>query len=685
MGFIAFLNPLFLIGLAAMAIPILIHMLLRKYAKRIRFPSFKFLSKSDKITSQNRIKELILLAMRVLLMALIALAFARPYLVKNKLLQGDKVSAVIIIDNSYSMLYNNNLEKAKEKAMSILDTEIGIGNMCAILTLARPVAGMELIQDMGLIKNKIKQVEYDTTVTDFQKSVRQANQILSMSDSGKRKLFIITDMQKLGWEEFNFSEKLSAGVEVRISNLGQEDSENMAITGCSLPPVLLDDGDPVKLVARVENFSDKQKTVNVKHFIENREVRKESVTVNAYGFADVEFIALFGETIGTKGYIQIDDDKLMLDNKYYYSFRKRAALNVLIINGSPSAERNEDAAFFLKEALNPGEDPSSSIRVKVALAQNVETEELGKYDAVVVSNVKSLTRPAVNKMRKYLESWGRIIIGMGNNVDGTAYNDTFGDILPAELSSPKGDPKDRSRFLSILSVDYTNNMFMLFKNPKYAKSLETPRFYKYFQTFSTRNPILARYGNGDPLLIEKTYKDGKIMLFTSSFDRVWSDLPARAVFLPFIHEMLYYLTTSSDLIPDYRVHTPLIWHGRWKEMNVTNPGNETRKLEFVEGSAVYNDTLVSGFYKARIDKNDDYFSVNLQTKESDLTMDSEKAVLSNLTSLPNVKANTAEAKKSLDLAMKQQQEKQQKVWWTCLVIMFFLSLAELAFGNRIYV
>ncbi|OGF48097.1 MAG: hypothetical protein A2231_08995 [Candidatus Firestonebacteria bacterium RIFOXYA2_FULL_40_8] len=685
MSFISFLNPMFLIGLAAVAIPILIHMLLRKYAKRIRFPSFKFLAKSDKITSQNRIKELILLAMRGLLMALIALAFARPYLVKNQLFQGDKVSAVIIIDNSYSMLYNNNLEKAKDKAMSILDSEIGLGNMCAILTLNRPVANMELIQDMGLLKNKIKQIGYDTTVTDFQKSVRLADQLLGASVSGKRALFIITDMQKLGWEEFNFSEKLSAGIEVRISNLGQEDSENMAITGCSLPPVLLDDGEPVKLVARVENFSDKTKTVNVKHFIEKREVRKESVMVPAHGSADVEFIAIFNDTIGTKGYIQLDDDKLMLDNKFYYSFRKRAALSVLVINGSPSAERNEDAAFFLKEALNPGDDPGNSIRVKPVLAQNVENEDLGKYDVVMVSNVKSLTRTSINKMKKYLESWGKIVIGMGDNVDGVAYNDAFGDILPAELSSPKGDGKDRSKFLSILSVNYTNNMFMLFKNPKYAKSLETPRFYKYFQTFSTRNPILARYGNGDPLLIEKNYKDGKVMLFTSSFDRKWSDLPARAVFLPLVHEMLYYLTTATELVSDYRVHTPLIWHGRWKDMSVTNTNNETKNIDFLEGSAVYNDTAIAGFYKARIDKNDDYFSVNLQTRESDLAMDSEKAILSNLTSVPGTKGNSAEAKKGLDEAMKRQQEKQQKIWWTCLVTMFLLSIAELAFGNRIYV
>ena len=685
MDIVNFLNPLFLIGLIAMAIPILIHMLLRKYAKRIRFPSFKFLSKSDKITSQNRIKELILLAMRALLMALIAIAFARPYLVKSKLLQGDKVSAVIIIDNSYSMLYNDNLTKAKDKAMNILDTEVGVGNMCEVWSLTGPVYRMDVIQDMGNVKGKIKQIEYGTTLTDFQKAVRQADQKLSLSDSGKRKLFIITDMQKLGWEEFNFSEKLSAGVEVRISNLGQEDSENMAITGCNMPPVLLDDGEPVKLTARVENFSDKQKTVGIKQFIENREVRKETVTVNAHGFADVEFISLFSETIGTKGYFLIDDDKLMLDNKYYYSFRKRAALNVLIINGSPSNERNEDAAFFLKEALNPGEDPANSVKVKVVLAQNAENEDFGKFDVVVVSNVKSLTRSAVGKMKKYLESWGKIVFGMGDNVDGVAYNDAFGDILPAELSSPKGDPKDRSKFLSILSVNYANNMFMLFKNPKYSKSLETPRFYKYVQTFSTRNPILARYGNGDPLLIEKSYKDGKVMLFTSSFDRVWSDLPARAVFLPLIHEMLYYLTTSSELIADYRVHTPLIWHGRWKNMTVVNPANETRKLEFVEGSAVYNDTLVSGFYKATIDKNDDYFSVNLQTKESDLTMDLEKAVLTNLSSLPGVKGNSTEAKQSMDKAMKEQQEKQQKVWWICLVIMFFLSIIELAFGNRIYV
>ncbi|MEI6846380.1 MAG: hypothetical protein WCK36_04955, partial [Candidatus Firestonebacteria bacterium] len=405
----------------------------------------------------------------------------------------------------------------------------------------------------------------------------------------------------------------------------------------------------------------------------------------ANGFADVEFISLFSDPIGTKGHLLLDDDKLMADNKYYYSFRKRAAMNVLIINGNTSKEKNEDAAYFLKEALNPGSDPSSPVKAKVIPPQDADKEELEKFDVVIISNVKIISAAALARIKKYVENWGRVIIGMGDNVDGSIYNEFFGDLLPAELSTAKGDPKDRSKFLSVLSVNYQSNLFTLFKNPKYSKALETPRFYRYFQTFSTRNPILARYGNGDPLIIEKTYKEGKVLLFTSSFDRKWNDLPARAVFLPLMHEMLYYLTTSSELISDYRVHTPLIWHGRWKDMTVANPENATKKLEFADGSAVYNDTFANGFYKVKIDKNEDYFSVNLQTRESNLAMDSEKAVLSNLTSLPGTKANTAEAKQGLDLAMKQQQEKQQKVWWTCLILMLFLSIAELAFGNRIYV
>ena len=686
MGFLAFLNPIFLAGLLAAAIPVVIHLLLKKYAKRVRFPSFKFLTRSDRVTSQNKIKEIILLAMRALLMALLALAFARPYFIKSISLQGENLAAVIIIDNSYSMLYNGNLEKAKDKAVNILDKEIKAGNMCAVLTLTSTLAGMDVYQESGMLKNKIQQLTADTTLTNFKASVRKASQLLSGTNAGKRKLFIISDLQKLGWEDFNFSEKLPAGIEVSLSNLGNEEAENMAITNAVLPPVLLDDGEPVKLVARVENFSDKQKTTNIKFFIENREVKKEAITVPARGYLDVEFIALFGETLGTRGYFQIDDDKLLLDNKYYYSFRKRAALNVLLINGSASSERNEDAAYFLSEAINPGGDASSLIKVKTILPQNTEQEDFSKLDVVIISNVKALSSPAVSKIKTYLENWGKVIIGLGDNVEATVYNNIFGrDILPAELSAPKGDALDRSRYLSLLSVNYANNLFMLFKNPRYQKSLESPRFFKYFQTFSTRNPILARFGNGEPAIVEKNYKDGKVLLFTSSFDRKWSDLPARAVFLPLVHEMLYYLTMSSEPVSDYRVNLPLIWHGRWKEMEVTPPSGESKYLKFYEGSAAYNDTFMSGFYKSRIEKNNDYFAVNLNTKESDLVMDSEKDILTNLTMVPGIKANSEESKKMLDVIMQQQQEKINKLWWWLLCFMFILSFVELTFGNRIYV
>jgi hypothetical protein len=683
---IGFLNPIFLIGLSAISIPIIVHLLLRRYAKRVVFSSFKFLAKSDKITHQNRLKELILLLMRILMMAILAFAFARPFLIKAKgTFGGNVVSEVIILDNSYSMLYDDNFNKAKDRAISLVNDlkeldQVGLLSLNKILT--------PLTVEKELVRKKIKDLKITTSLTDFELSIRKADQLLAETTSGKKYIYLITDMQKIGWDDFNFSEKLSPGVEIKIINLGQNDAENVAITNLNIPPILLDETEPVKVVARVENFSDRQKEVNVTLFIENREVKKESIIIPGRSFKDVEFTTFFGESKGTKGYVSIDKDKLPLDDKFYYSFRKRAGLNVLLVNGFPSNNRDEDGAYFIKEALNPGDDPAGSIKVKTILPQNIDIEDLSKYDAVILSNVGSISSKSISKLKDYLSNWGKLIIGLGEAVDARYYNNNFGlDLLPAELSIPKGDYNDRSKYLTLLTIDFNCPLFMLFKNPRYANSLSTPKFFKYFQTFSTKNPILARFGNGDPAIIEKTYKNGKIILFTSSFDKKWSNLPVKAVFLPLIHEMLYYLTSSSELISDYRVNQPITWHGRWKSVKVENPEGEIKNVDFVNGIATYQDTTISGFYKATIESNEDVFAVNLQTKESDLTTENERAIVMQLqgTLGSGVKASTEKGREELDEETKRRQEMSQKLWWKLLVLLFIFAFIELAFANRIYV
>ncbi|MFH1824520.1 MAG: BatA and WFA domain-containing protein [Candidatus Firestonebacteria bacterium] len=681
---VGFLNPILLIGLSAISIPIIVHLLLRRYAKKVVFSSFKFLVKSDKVTHQNRLRELILLLMRILIMAILAFAFARPFLIKAKgAFGGDVISAVIILDNSYSMLYNNNFDKARNKANSIVDG-LKVLDQVGLLSLAKSL--VPLTVEKETVKSKIRDLKISTVLTDFQLSIKKADQLLAEDTSGKKYIYLITDMQKIGWDNFNFSEKLSPGVEIKIINLGQDDAENMAITNLSIPPVLLDETEPVKIVARVENFSDRQKEVNVALFIENREVKKESVVIPGRNFKDVEFTTFFGESRGTKGYISIGHDKLLLDNKFYYSFRKRGGLNILLVNGSPSNDRDDDSAYFIKEALNPGNDPTGNIKVKTILPQNIEIEDLNKYDAVVLSNISSVSGKAVSKLKEYLSNWGNLIIGLGEIVSGRDYNSTFGtDLLPAELSTPKGDFNDRSKYLTLLTIDFNHPLFMLFKNPRYSNSLQLPRFFKYFQTFSTRNHILARFGNGDPAIIEKSYKNGKILLWTSSFDKKWSNLPVKGIFLPLIHEMLYYLTSSGELISDYRVSQPVTWHGRWKGVKVENPDGEVKKIDFVKGIVIYQDTTLNGFYKVTIENNQDIFAVNLQTKESDLTIENERAVVMQLTSVSGAKATTEKGRNEIGEETKRRQEMAQKLWWKLFVFLFVLAFIELTFANRIYV
>ena len=205
----AFLNPLFLFGLLAAGIPLIIHLWNRRRVVTIDFSSLMFLMAAHRENARRfQLRNLLILLLRMAIIVLIALALARPFLTLGLPVASvrAKTDVVIVLDNSYSMAYQDvdgiRFEKGKALATDILET-LRHGDSAALILMSdvpNPIF-RQLTPDIGSVVAAIKDAEVSYRATNVQSSVELAHEILAESEQLNRELYLISDFAKNGWEK----------------------------------------------------------------------------------------------------------------------------------------------------------------------------------------------------------------------------------------------------------------------------------------------------------------------------------------------------------------------------------------------------------------------------------------------------------------------------------------------------
>ena len=200
---LSFLSPLFLIGIAAIALPIIAHLITRKSGVTKSFPAVIFLiSSQGELAARSKIKDLMLLILRALILVLIVLLFAKPAVFSfSQKTDNSPLSVAIVIDNSFSMGYENNFKRAQNKAQDIIGS-LPDGSF-ALITALISNKGKEhyLSEDKNLLRKSIKEIELSSTFTDNQKRLEDIYSRIQKSPNEKKEVILITDFQKNGWSD----------------------------------------------------------------------------------------------------------------------------------------------------------------------------------------------------------------------------------------------------------------------------------------------------------------------------------------------------------------------------------------------------------------------------------------------------------------------------------------------------
>jgi len=689
---LSFFSPLFLIGLAGASIPIIIHLLNRERARRVLFSSLRFIKNAHQANvKRHKLKQLILLLMRALMLTILALAFARPFFAQNPQMAetGGRRNIVIILDNSYSMGYNDIFSRAKSEALKLISILHPQDAAALIVSSDTALVVKELSSEHDEIKmalNSHAKLTYNPT--NYVNAVQAANEVLKFANVGEKAVYLISDLQKVGFQNFIETDKLSPGVDVDLSiNLNDGKPANLAVTGIIAPEIILNEKNPIRIIARVANFSDKSvENVFVKLIIDGVQMGEQKVDILANDIADAIFELRFADEKTHTGYVELPGDKLPIDDKRYFTLQTLKSIQVFCLDGEPGRRPDEDEAFFLVHALNP-KNQVASIQANKSTRLPMD-DEIKNYDVIILMNVSALSSNEVQRLRDFVKAGGGLIVALGDNVVPATYTNIFNRseeaLLPCHLTAAVGDEKNHEQFNVIAVVKYEHPIFAPFKNPNHG-DFGTARFYKRFRVATlTGADELLKYDDGIPALVEKQYGRGRVLLFTSTFDAEWTDFPQRGVFLPFIHEMVKYLTLrTSEAKKDYLVNAPVQLSGfdfaPGTTVAVFNPsGEEYRTTINEEGSAFYESTRKPGIYSVHLEGQKRYFAVNVDTLESDLrASDPEevKSILVNREKSEQESASTAETITEYH----QEVEKNQQIWWYLLAALLVLAIGEMFF------
>jgi hypothetical protein len=663
---VSFLNPLLLFGGLAIAAPIIIHLFMNRRVKPVVWAAMRFLQVSvQKRQKRMNVEDLLLLLLRCLFLVFLALALARPVLGGHGsagLTHGSE-TAVIVLDNSYSMGAEeggvSRFDEARKAAGEIVDN-LGSGSSVAVFLFSDVVRAVipEPTFDLNLARKVIGDATLSDRTTDVQPVLAEALEMLRQQRGGQRNIYLITDGQASGWKSFDDIRKMTtdpaARTHVILVGGSGKPLRNLCVSDLRLESAIAAVGEPARFSVAVTNFdSAEARNVAVRLLIDKEAASDEGV-IESIAPGVAKRISLYSK-FRDPGYHtvtgQINGDALAADNQRVLALRAADDLRVLLVDGDPGAEPRDAGTFYLRNALVPvpeAQRESYFIKTKTIAPAALDATKLSDYEAIVFVDVPSLSQSGADAIAGYLERGGGLIIFPGAKTDTSFYNDTFGKrlhLMPGTFGALRGKPDDKDTFFTLQDKDYKNRIVNLW-NDSAAGSLALAHFNRaYTLTLEKGHPgqagepdVVVKYADGSPAVLERSWGRGKVILFSSTANAEWNDLPLHPVFVPLIARTFGEILAGQDArlnLPvggRFEFVCPADWVGR--DAIITAPGakedaGELRRVEVVNNLPLlrFDETDRAGGYSVAL-KTDPpavlKFAVQSNPEESNLEIVSSR-------------------------------------------------------------
>ncbi len=676
------LAPAFLLGLVAIAVPIVVHLFHRHRKDPIRFPSLMFLERIPfRTVRRQTLRNPLLFALRVLLLVLLVGAFARPVLTGVGALGSEEGAReiVVLVDRSYSMAHGDRFERAQDEARAVLD---GFRSGDAV-TLVSFDSDAQILERSSTeprrVRATVDTLSPGSAMTRFGPALKVAQSVLEQSPRAALEVVLVSDFQSDAWsgnEDVLFPpgtrviprDVANDGANVLIATASVEQSESGARATAVVSARVVNEGpDEVRgLPVRLELDGQRLETVEVDLGAAGSGEQTAAVRFQPFVLARVD----------ARATVSIRSDALAVDDQFHMVLTPEAGFSVLVVE--PDGARPQQS-FFLARALSIGTQPGFDVDVQRARA--FRTDDLQGRSVVVLNGTAPPSGAAFDALLGFVENGGGLLVGLDERSAWPSGENAF---IGGSFGSPVSRSESRGGALGY--IDFAHPVFELFQTPR-GGDFTGARFFRYrpFTPDSAAN-VLARFDDGTAALVEMRHGAGRVLVWTGGLDSFWSDFPVQAVYLPFIQSLVRHLSGRRARPSQHVVGELLdvavlgVGSGNRNLVALSPRGGEVRILPDTSG-ARYLRLAEHGYYEVRPDEAGAVgtpVAVNADRAESNLEAMDPTELLAALAPTEEG-AGGAAATTRLDL---EEQERRQSVWRYMLWIALALLMLETLISNR---
>ncbi len=621
-----FLNGSALFAAFAALIPLIIHLLSRRRVKVVEFSSVRHLKAMQKRQVRRlKIRQLLLLILRMLIILCVVIAFARPTTKRGGIGSHASVSAVILFDNSASMnryVADGNLfDLAKKRTAELLHT-FGQADQIMLVPLARAQESPAAPQfgSAAMAEELLNRLPAGFGEADIQSALQTAVEQLKRSANLNRELYFVTDRQRHSLPQTELLKDVQA--RTYLVDLPLDEVENTGIVALDFGGQLIQPGIDFNLTATLKNYGTSDRTDLIASlFVDAKRVSQTDVSAPAGKETGVKFTHAVSAGGFHSGYVELSDDKFLPDNRYYFSFYIPEKFSLLLIDG-------DEASRFIELALAPTTDMTHSWSVKTARPEELTGVNFSEYDVIALVGAPTLPDAMTERLKTFVRQGKSLLVTYGGKTDISGFNRVWSEVTGVTYQDGVKESFNRAGYYTLQSIDIQHPIFSVFgleqNKPPEVKFYTLP-------TFSVAPAVrsLITFSGNRPAFVENKFGAGKVLTFTGPIAPQYTDFPAHAFFVPFVSRAAEYLAanlssfdvhlyTSNQITRALSPKTPVL-----SSVNLTTPDSTQFELapEESQGNLVVHPrpTDQPGIYSLAYQGREiDRFAVNVNPAECDL-------------------------------------------------------------------
>ncbi|MDP6040092.1 MAG: VWA domain-containing protein, partial [Candidatus Latescibacteria bacterium] len=517
----------------------------------VRFSSLMFVPDIKReVIERRRIQHVLLMLLRMALLVLLALAFARPF--QEMLLGAETPEAgathhVIVLDTSLSMATDGVWERAKEQAKAVLE-DVLIGDRVGLMRFAQTVVvDVPISEDVDLVRRAIDAADVTWEHTDYVAALQAAAQMFAVDTSRvKQIVHLISDFQVSGMPVSDAGWRLPGTIVLDAVAVGSVHVSNASVDALAVQPLK---DDLLQIRARVRNWLGPD-ALSVQLVVADKVVDTRAVTVMQGNATQVGFsVPVSGQVAG---YVAVvGGDALLRDDQRFFAWHQKPRHRVEVLGNDP----------VLKHLLEAAVPKSAD------LPWRLESSDSQLLDGAVVI-ADAIDAAMVEKLAGYVQKGGALFLPLNRDADVNVLNS-----LLVPMGIRVGDVYEGG-YAELSWVNLEHRVFQPFKGARF-NDFSSVRYNNYHELMADSSAVvLAKLDDDSPVIVEGGFGHGRVFVWAGGLGLGRSNLARTPRFVPLLHETLRYLAGDQKVQTDYQVGEGVRIEGEVEQ--IVGPGGSLR-------------------------------------------------------------------------------------------------------------